>query len=679
MSDDLLSQFLGSLAEEEKTAAEQRQLTEYLAKLGGEDLLKLAQVPGMGAPPPGTVPGAPPMAPAAAGAPISMDASQPPQQAAAQQQAMAPPPPDPMAVAEQIAMPAVQARVQQLQEAGVDPQTAGVQAGTEAASGTVGAGSKDRQVQQKAMMKVPQMGAAAPQMGGPGMGGGSPAMPSMTPPSPPGGAASGMPKMASIEEKVAQADRMGRELAHQDMEKLAMMDPEEVETMLKGIGVGTLMGAGVGMMSRVGGGKGAAAGAALGAGASLGLVALGDAMRKKAGVRSHVDDVVFEKIKKIRQRIADTKPKKKTASAGRAALLAGGGLAAGAAGTLGAQRGIREHREAKIEKALTGAGGNLGSFYTANPKRREEVATFLSKMPKKKPVGVRGNVSVAPVSDRGLKAIKGYRKALKKYRKQQLKKQASASLLRVGQRSGPRATAAAAKKRLAQGNVARKLGWGNMAARTGFTGLPKMAADAYAGLPGKIRRAVHRDLKVRPGNVPVIREETDPKAYQRMRQAGGFPHANGVIYDNEHGVIHRWRPGKEKKAYMVTAEPAKGEEAGELWSDKFQGTEMHEQAKQLEIQDAQMDLQFSQERMQRDSSQQEQYQQQDQLRAQKSMLEAQMKLQQLQEQMAPAPEEGAPQEQAPEQLPPEHQQLLAQPEATQAPQPEAAPARPPQG
>ena len=708
---DLLSQFLNGLAEKEKTAEEQRQMTEYLSKLGGEELLKLAQAPGMMGPPPGTVPGAPPPGPAAGGSPISMDASQPPQQAAAQQQAMQPPPPDPMQVAEQIAIPAVQARVQQLQEAGVDPQTAGVQAGTEAASGTVGAGSKDRQMQQKAMQKVPQMGAAAPQMGGPGMGGGPPSAPSMTPPTPPGGAgpASGMPKMATIKEKAAEADRMGREKAHLDFQKLAADAGLDAATAAKIIAAPTAAGVGLGLLSgtaRLGAGKssqigrrmavGGSVGGAIGAG-TLGLVALGNALNKA--------DPSGRTLKTV----ADMAPAalmtagalqgmsiEKKASKGKAVGLAAGSLAVGSAATLGAQRGVREHREAKIEKALTGSGGNLGAFYKANPKRREEVATFLSKMPKKKPVGVHGRVSVAPVSDRGLKTIKSYRKAVKKYRRQQMKKQANvvadthaADRERKWRDSGPQIRRRSARRMFGKSYneltpVQQKKVW-DAFQQSGSDYAKKKWLGGVLDLPKAELVGVGEKMKKQ---ATVAGALTDTKRLrERMEQPGlGGVRARQAAFWGAHGMKgYNELRSMKKQAYMVTAEPGpKPEGADELWSDKFQGTEMHEPAKQLEMQDAQTEMQNAQQQAQDDQQRQARYQEQDQLRAQKNMLEAQLKLQQLQEQMAPAPEEGAPpaegapQEQAPEQLPPEQQQLLAQPEQQAQPQAPAAPAAPEQ-
>jgi hypothetical protein len=239
----------------------------------------------------------------------------------------------------------------------------------------------------------------------------------------------------------------------------------------------------------------------------------------------------------------------KTAGAKEKALLAGGGAAAGTLGTLGVQRGIREGREARIEKSLRGAPGRLGQFYETNPKRREEVATFLSKLPKKKPVGVRGRVGVAPVSDPQLAKIKEYRKAMKK--------QASPGFMKL--------------------------------------------ASVLCG-------------------------------------------------------------------YDVPKAVGDGEAQDTMWCERFAGTPLFEQAKQLELEDAQLDMeraQYQAQREEREDADRDWWRKQDALRAQRDALEAQLRMHKLQggaEQ--PAPEEQMPQEQVPEQQP---EAAPEQPPAEQAP------------
>lgn len=402
----MLNEFLEKMAQVEQEKEEQRQLTELLSKMDAGELLKMAQM----GPPPGGAPMAPPPPPAAAGG-ISMDASAPPQTMAAEQQAAAPPPPDPMQVAQGIAGPALEARVGQLTQQGIDPQTAGVQAGTEAAHGTVSAGTADRQQQAKAMAKVPSPAAAAPPMGG-----GAPA-PGGAPPVGGGGAPPGMPKTA--EERLALADQMGRELARE----------------------------------------------------------------------------------------LDRKEKK--ASKGKMVAIGLGSAAAGAGALAGGQRVKREIREAKIEKNLMGSPGARGAFYRANPKRREQMATAISKLPKDAGPGIQAMTRSVPISDKGLEQLKAYKKAYRKH----------------------------------------------------------MRKQAYS-------------------------------------------------------VLARPRP-------IGSMSP---DDEGGLWSDKFQGTELHQEAVQLEMADAQLEIQMAEQRAQREAqepAEQDLWKEQDKLRQQRDVIEAKFRLTQL--------------------------------------------------
>jgi len=622
----MLDHYLNELSEMEKEAADRRELEEQLARnFGSGVLFKLAQgeivqdasMPPQAAPP-APMGGAPPAAAPPMGAPPA-----------------APPAPmggDPLQgaveTAKTTAAPALEARVTQLVQQGVDPQVAGIQAGSEASNTTIQQASK---AQSQAQAKPP-MGGGAPPMGGAPMGGGAPGAPptgpSVTPSATPPSVPSMPAKMASAAfgvpvEKCAEAEFLGREFAHEVMEKEAKLPAflrqhARAGSYTKSIGGHDLPAGTVDRLRRHAGGRTMAkeiAGARQGGFVQRKIVAprIQREAANPTSARRVFHTTSAGETLGLRRGPLGSRWLVKAAGWKGKAMIGAGGAAAGAAGTLGVQRGMQEHREAKIEKGL-----KRHPFFQRNPERADALASHLSKMPKKSPVGVGTSVRALPLTDQQAARVRSIRKQYKKMRKQAMFGHAGGSFSGKALAAYHKSVGAKAKRQWA--HAAKQQAAAMQAAKRAPVGVSAPGPTQTAGRAGFGKFG-----------------------------SEGFQKLAGVLCGYDGPVAMGEGQGADKP----------------MWCEQFEGTALFDQAKALEMEDAQLDIKRAEWQSQRDEEP-DFYKEMDALRGRKNQLEAQLRLMKLQgggeqeqpqeaapeaqpEQQPPAQEAAPPQEPAPEQ------------------------------